>query len=105
MGLVATHLEQHSEALPSSPGTAAFAGRDQCSCSWRLGLEARWPVLNCASCMTLGKLLTLSVPHFPPLLNGGNPSSYLIELLRKLKECLEKHFHTLLSWGPHLALL
>lgn len=34
----------------------------------------------------MGKLLIFSVPQFPCLLNGGNTSASLIELLWRLKE-------------------
>ena len=56
----------------------------------------------------MGKLLILSVPQFPCLLNGGNTSASLIELLWRLKELKDmqglekcpfpKHLHIFTSW-------
>lgn len=58
----------------------------------------------------MGKLLILSMPQFPYLLNGGNTSAYLIELLWRLKELKDiqglekcqfpKHLHIFTSWVP-----
>ena len=58
----------------------------------------------------MGKLLILSVPQFPGLLNGGHTSAYLTELLWRLKELKDmqglekcqfpKHLHIFTSWVP-----
>lgn len=38
------------------------------------------------SCVALSKLVNLSDPYHPPLWNGGNKSTYLLEILYRLKK-------------------
>lgn len=61
---------------------------------------------------TLGKLLSLSVPQFPPLSNGSNPTGLLyLSAIPKSKKHFEKQkYHLRLIWwqngtGMEMSLL